>query len=522
MLLKKMWGLAGSIILTAGLLAGCGSEQQNVPDTGANVPQERVTLKVGIFDRGNSPSGVTVTNNYWTNWVKDSFGAVESYIDVEFVPIPRSGATEKVNVMMASEDAPDIVFASTDNLLPYNFAKQGGLMDLTDIIDEHGPNLKSYLGDVLEMGKVDGKIYSIPGKRVYQGRYTSIIRQDWLDELNLQMPATTEETYEVLKAIKAAKPDAIPLGFALRQSSIEPIMWSFVEPLNEEQRYTLTQQLGATDFPVLLPGFKAGLKFLNQMYNEGLMSPDFALDTDGNQLNEDIMNGKVGLYSEDTGKTYNSTPGIAAKLIASEPAANLVPVDPYTNSEGKHAKPGYLPNNFYIMVPAKSERALEAVKYLNWLASEEVMSTILNGTEGQDYTLVDGVPQRIDSQEVADRMYNAGDIELMTSAVDYGNAEMNRKAMVSSVAEQFRARAEKSYEIGETDTLDQIRFPDPIEAEIKYGAILGDLYNEMLVKVVMASPQDFEATYQSMMDQYMKSGGQQILDERIQAYAALK
>lgn len=520
-MVKKMWGLAGSVVLAAGLLAGCSSTQPTEADAGSEPSGERVTLKVGIFDRGNSPSGVTVTDNYWTNWVQEHFGEPNN-IDVEFVPIPRSGATEKVNVMMASGDAPDIVFASTDNLLPYNYAKQGGLKDLTEYVDQYGPNLKSYLGDTLDMGKVDGKIYSIPGKRVYQGRYTSIIRQDWLDELNLKEPETTEEVYETLKAFKEAKPDSIPLGFALRQSSIEPMIWSFIEPLTEEQSYTLTQQLGSTDYPTLLPGFKNGLQFLNKLYNEGLMSPDFSLDTDGNQLNEDIMNGKVGLYSEDTGKTYGATPGIAATLVANNPGASLVPVDPYTNSEGKHAKPGYLSNNFYIMVPATSERAAEAVQYLNWLATEEVMKTILNGVEGQDYTLVDGVPQRIDSQEVADRMYNAGDIELMTSAVDYGDAETNRKAMVSSVPESFRAQAEKSYEIGETDTIDQVRFPDPIQAEIKYGSILNDIYNELLVKTVMASPENFESTYASMLEQYMKSGGQEILDERTEAYAALK
>ncbi|MBW7457940.1 extracellular solute-binding protein, partial [Paenibacillus sepulcri] len=332
-----------AVVASFGLLAGCsqgGNEAGNSSAStgGSAAKPEQVTLKVGIFDRGNSPAGVTVTDNYWTDYVQTNFGDPNN-IKVEFVPIPRTDATDKVNVMMSSGDAPDIVFANTNVLTSYGYAKDGGLLALDDLINQYGPNLKKYLAPTLDRGKVEGVQYSIPGRRVNTGKYENLIRQDWLDKLGLPMPKTTEEVYQTLKAFKEKDPGqtggkVIPLGFSLTPASIEPIVWSFIQDgLTDEQRYTLSESMG---YPLLLPGHKDAVEFLNKLYNEGLMSPDFALDKDEKQVFQDVMTGKVGMYSDNLGNSYNATPGIAKVLTQNVPDAKLVPVDPYTNNAGKH------------------------------------------------------------------------------------------------------------------------------------------------------------------------------------------
>ena len=42
------------------------------------------------------------------------------------------------------------------------------------------------------------------------------------------------------------------------------------------------------------------------------------------------------------------------------------------------------------------------------------------------------------------------------------------------------------------------------------------------MKTTISKPADFEAVYNSMMSDYMASGGQAILDERTEAYKAMK
>ena len=114
--------------------------------------------------------------------------------------------------------------------------------------------------------------------------------------------------------------------------------------MSEEEQYTLTQKLGSADYPTLLPGHKDGVRFLNKLYNEGLISPDFALDKDKKKMYQDIATGKVGFYSEDAGSSYGNQPpdtyGVLKKTV---PGALLKPLDPYTNEEGKHTKPRYIP-----------------------------------------------------------------------------------------------------------------------------------------------------------------------------------
>ena len=207
--------------LTFSVLVGCGNNNEGQStetgnSTGA-ASKDPVTIKVEVFDRGNSPAGQSVTNNYLTNYVKENF-TKKTNINVEYVPVPRAQEVEKLNVLMASGDSPDIVFTYDSNVI-YNYVKQGGLTDIGALLDEYGSNLKSYLGkDTLAYGTFDGKQYAIPGKRVYLGKYSSMVRQDWLDKLGLQTPKTTDEVYQVLKAFKEKKPggdQTIPLGFSL-------------------------------------------------------------------------------------------------------------------------------------------------------------------------------------------------------------------------------------------------------------------------------------------------------------------
>jgi putative aldouronate transport system substrate-binding protein len=528
---KRVVSSLMATVLTVSLLAGCtnskdqasGGLVRSAASIGSKA-NEPVTLRVGMFDRGNSPAGVTVTNNYWTNWAQKNFGDPNN-IKLEFVPILRSDATGKLNVMMSSGDAPDISFASTSNLLPYGYAKAGGLLDLTKLIDQYGSNLKKYLGPALDYGKVDGVQYSIPGRRVITGKYENIIRQDWLEKLNMPMPKTTEEVYQTLKAFKVKDPGqtggkVIPLGFSLTAGSIEPIVWSFIKGnTTEEQRYTQSESIG---FPLLLPGHKDAVQFLNKLNNEGLMSSDFSLDKDGKKLFQDVMTGKVGMYSDNLGNSFSDTPGIAKVLSQNIPGAKPVPVDPYTNDAGKHLKPVYVPTGFYLMVPASSKRGVEAIKYLDWMAKPDVLFTMMNGIEGQDYKLVNGLPQRIDSTETTNRMYNSGDMAMITQGQDFGSEEKNWAAAAASVPIQFQDYIKTAYKMSLTDTIDYANFATPIQAEIKYIPTLQDKYYQLIVKSVMAKPADFDKTYDDLLRDYMASGGDAILQERTQAYKAIK
>ncbi|MEC0135931.1 extracellular solute-binding protein [Paenibacillus macerans] len=531
---KKSKGMAiAAVILTASLLfTACSSSsnsKSNEPGgTQAGESGKRVTLKIEVFDRGNSPAGSTITDNYLTNYVQENFGDPNN-IDVEFVPVPRSEEVEKLNVLMASgSDVPDIVFTYDTNTFN-RYASQGGLTDLGPLLQQHAPNLKTFLGeDILQYGLYEGTQYAVPAKRSQVGKYASFIRQDWLDKLGLAVPQTTEELYEALKAFKEKDPggtggQVIPLAMTVANAQYEPLIWSFIEPLTEEQSYTLTQTLGSNDYPALLPGFKDALRFMNKLYNEGLMSKDFALDTDKKKLGEDVSSGKVGFFSEDDVNPFYEN-GTYATLQKNVPGAILAAVDVYSNSEGKHPKPMYNPNGMYIMVPKSSKRAVEAIKYLEWMAADDHLFHMQNGIEGENYMMVDGVPVAMEKQteEALNRLYNSGDMAIIANGKQLGSEEMNLKARALQFPPEYQDIVAKAQQIANTDVIEPVVMKRPIAAQTKYGTTLQEKFNEMLVKTTMVKPDQFDSVYETMMKDYMASGGQAVLDERTAVYKEMQ
>ena len=137
---------------------------------------EPITLKISVFDRGVT-GGTAVDNNAWTKWIQENFGDPRN-IKIEWVVIPRSEEESKLNILMASGEAADISFTYNEALVT-NFVAQGGLVELSDLIEKYGPHLKSFLGEtVLSAGIFNGGQYAIPARRVVVATQGMFIRED--------------------------------------------------------------------------------------------------------------------------------------------------------------------------------------------------------------------------------------------------------------------------------------------------------------------------------------------------------
>lgn len=526
---KKLWGKGTSLLLTSAflvsLLSGCGTT--NTAESGsekeaAKSSSGNVTLQIEVFERGEAPTGTSVTDNYLTRYAQTNFGDPNG-IKLEYVPVPRSEDVQKLNVMMASGEVPDIIFTYDENLV-YNYAKQGGLTELDSLLDQYGSNLQNFLGEeTLSYGVFEGTQYAIPAKRVNIGKYASYIRQDWLDELGLSAPQTTEEVYETLKAFKEQKPggteDVIPLGFSLTPASYEPIIWGLTEQLTEEESITLTHQLGSRDYPTLLPGHKEALRFLNKLYLEGLMSPDFALDKDKKKMNQDIQTGKVGMFGADSVEPLSET---YKNLQANVEGAELTAIDPYTNSTGDHYKPLYKPAGMYIIIPKASKHAAEAIQYLDWMAQQDNLFVMQNGEESVHYRLEDGIPVRLDSEEAKKDLFNTGDMAIISNGQDFGDEEKNKKADLMSLPEEYRELGVQVRDITLNDGVKPVRFDKPLDSQIKYGTLLQEKYDELVARSILAKENEFDKTYDMLLEDMMKSGGDAILKERQERYEEMK
>ncbi len=159
--------------------------------------QDGVTdVKVtGVFDR------VLIEDNGQKEWGQ-AFNELTG-LEMEIIKPTHNQYTQILSTMFAAGDYPDILEIQTNDYL--TFATSGHLIPLESFIEESA-NLKNVDAKLLEAYRLkDGHIYGIP---TYDGGgCVTYIRQDWLDNLGMEVPTTWDEYYKVLKAFTFNDPD---------------------------------------------------------------------------------------------------------------------------------------------------------------------------------------------------------------------------------------------------------------------------------------------------------------------------
>lgn len=370
------------------MLCACGKDEQQT----AEPPQ---TLRVQIYDRGDVPDGAgTVIDNAMTRYIRSEFGE-KNNIDVRFVPVARNNGAE-LEVLIATGDAPDIMF-NYSYQGTYDFYRSGYTTDLTDYISSDSP-LRTFLGEeLMELGNIDGRQVMIPAKRLVKGRQAQLVRADWLDKIGMSAPTNTDEFYAMLKAFKALDPGGngdknIPYGLSGNSANYSDLMNSFRQNGFDDRDMNCSNM---TDDP----GYREGVRFMNKLYNEGLVSPYYKYDNDRKKVESDIADGYVGFFCDDLGRPLQAG-GVYEQLMSKVPGARLAAVDTWTDANGNHPKCVYGESALYISVASTCSNPKNAVKYLEWMCDPDVMRSLQYGFEGVTYNLdADGIPRVINSDE---------------------------------------------------------------------------------------------------------------------------
>jgi len=500
------------------------SGPKKIEETKSEEEKKPVELTVEVFER--SVAGQLPADDNWnTDYIKENLKKEFPYINVTYVPVPRTQEKEKLNILMAAGDAPDIC-VTYDEAMLYNYIQQGGVHEIGEYIDQYGATLKDFLGETLNYGVFDGKQYAVPAKRVLLAKYGSFLRKDWLDKVGLDMPTTTEEFYSMLKAFKEMDPGnlgdsnipfALTMNYSVPEWPAATLLQSFITEMTEEEFYTLPQWLK--------PGYKEGMRFLNKLFNEGLINKDFPLDKDSATYKELISQGKVGSFINDSGLPLGSG-GILESLEKNVPGAELAAMDPFKNYEGKTAKEIYSPVGIFAFVPKTCEHPAEAIIYLDFISRQDVRFALQNGVEGVNYELnEDGIPIPLEAPEGDRKAMSPASIDttLTINGSDYGDAELNVKAASLRYTNPVHRQLYiDQYNLSIKDGYYQPRFDRPILAESKYSGVLLQVGSEMFAKTITCKPGDFDKLYDEYVQEYLDKGGQEVIDEKIEAYKAMK
>ncbi|MFK7692200.1 extracellular solute-binding protein [Paenibacillus sp. HJGM_3] len=244
----------------------------------------------------------TIENNEWSRLYKDQLG-----INLKYKWIATSGdeMTQKMNVMIASDDLPDFLAVSSIQLK--QLIEAGMVQDLTSVYEKYAaPLTKKFMNEdgpeQLNSAKFNGKLMAIPNTNSsMDGASILWVRTDWLKKLNLPEPKTMDDVVKIAEAFAKQDPDgngkADTFGLGLNKGiGGGGIMGlgGFFNGFHAYQGSWVKDASGNIAYGSIQPEMKNALLKLQDMYKNGLLDKEFGVK-DGNKAGEDLVAGKIGL-----------------------------------------------------------------------------------------------------------------------------------------------------------------------------------------------------------------------------------
>ena len=291
---KRALALLLASVMCAGALAGCGGgggdeaaadvspvEEATVDESG-KVNGVMYAEGLPLVDEGTYSFSIFCDDSSQTG----EFAMLpilhdQTNVDLELQIYPNETATERLNLALNSGDYADVIggWSLSDRLRLTYGVHPGVFIPLEDYLEEYCPRISEILdlpGVREEMTAPDGHIYTIPyvcGDTTVN--YSPYINERWLENVGLDMPTTTDEFVEVLRAFKAQDAngngdpnDEIPFSADPNNKHIEAMAGWFGLPMDNEGVAIVDDQVV---FGAVSNKYREFLSWFNGLYEEGLV-----------------------------------------------------------------------------------------------------------------------------------------------------------------------------------------------------------------------------------------------------------
>jgi len=525
--MKKIVLVLVILMMTSALTFAGGGQDTSPTAVAENLP---VTgrLNVEVFDRGTDGGKTLAHDNEWTRWIKEKVKR-DLNIDITFIPVGRwSENTDIVNLMAAGPgSAPDLCYTYGGGMVEA-FRDQGGVMNLTPYIDSYLPDLKKLLGsDPAYPGKdfirrnadpQTGAIYSIPSYRVAIAQRNVFIRKDWLDKLGLPVPTNFNQFYQALKAFKDRDPGGVGANRVVPFGQNNDVRWGlanlihhFINPrMNDRDRWVYN----IADRYIYMDGYKRGVQEMNKWYNEGLIFRDFPLMVTADDFYNQIKSGVVGAFCQNWDMPYRTDYRLLEDLRRNVPGADYIPIDVVQNKDMMD-KVG-----LQIFIPSFSPNKDAALKYLNWLAKPENYQFLQIGNEGVNHQMVNGVPRTIATPPGNSWIQNSPnniDYTMPINGVEMGSQSLNARVLSLSYGDIAPEVIVNAFEVSTRNARAAAVYQATTTVN-QYNRDLQEKADDLLAQAITAKPADFNRTWDNGIRDWLRSGAQEVFDERQRLY----
>lgn len=550
---RKVVSLMLVSAMVAGMLAGCGSDSGSSKggsstETGSAA---EASSSGETADDADDKSPITFEyfnadgkNGNWDNPVAKAITeATGVTLDVSYPVASQGDAKEDIALMIANDEYPDMIYAKGSATDLY---QAGALIDMTDLIEKYGPNIKKMYGAEMEKLK-----WSQDAPGIYQLSYAGVNQKtlttggscqiQWaaLKENDYKYPKTLDEYEKMIKSYLAAHPktedglDMIgitmsasdwhwmitlgnPAGL-IADASPDNGQWIIDDEYNVHYKHVTDEE-------------KEYFKWLCRMYNEGILDPNFATQTDDDYIAK-VASGRVVAIT-DAEWHYSQC---EATLVADGKVDQTYVGLPVTLREDQVEKALLYQGTtvgWGIGITKSCEDPVRAIKFLDYLCSDEGQILYHWGIEGENYFLDDnGQPYRTD-EEVAkaqsdpDYAKNTG-IDNYTGFPIYGTGSYSEDGFPytpttkeSVIANYNTAEKEGCEAMGFEMLTDMFAQPEEFDL-LPYSAlwayqqpqelaekqtILDEIAWPGLVKCVTGTEDEFDGNWESMVQELTDNG----------------
>lgn len=549
---KKICALLLTAAMVAGTLAGCGGSDggSTSTDTGS------ATTDGGSGDAGSSDgaSGDVIELTFfnadanqddpWTDPVAEAITEKTGVKLKTTRPVGGNDESEAVALMIAEQNYPDIIFAkgSAGNLIDAE-----AMMDMTDLIEQYGPNIKKLYGDEfdkLKQSADDPSIYQLSAYVVGGTKFKDAgnLQVQWaaLKAKDYKIPQSLDELETMIKDYIAENPktdDGLDkIGITLSTSD-----WHWLITLGNPAGFIAdgapdNGQWIVTDDNKGVYKFRSDkereyFKWLCRMYNEGILDPEFATQTHEDYIAKIASGRVVCLFDKD----WDYQDG--EKVLKSDGKYELTYAGLPTCMDANTKCPSLmyqgLTTGTGVGISKTCKDPVAAIKFIDFLCSDE--GQVLNkwGIEGVNYFIDDeGHRYRTEeeikySQEDADYSKKTGVGFHNYPFPSYGDGILDPTGSTytttskQAVIDEYNVEEKAAVEAWGVDLIVDM-FPQPDEFETPdYSPLwayampleftetvdkLDEVAWSALIKCVTGTEAEFDANYDAMIAELEATG----------------
>lgn len=388
------------LVMTVTMITACGSNGQPAQDT----KQEAVSTTSESESTPSSTQDLTpITLTFFDKNTGDAFGKDDvakeitkrTGVSLEMQQ-PTGNALEKLNLLLASGDLPDIILMDRAGDLTNKYISTKSFIPLNDLIDKYGPDVKKMYGNILNQTRSeDGNNYYLSNWYGFEQEpvFGFLMRKNILAEVAPDVAEggksiTTDEYIDILKKVKEKYPqinghETIPVTMWTEnwtaQTGTLKGAWGM---------QTYYQEDGILKYEFKDPKFVEIIKFWNKLYTEGLLEKEWAVNKKQLWLQK-----CSGGYVFSTLGAYWDLGDADAILKKESEDSQFFPykvtapgVDPAKTTYGPRSGLGW----DAIGITKSNQNPERTMQFINFLASEEGQYLLQWGIQDKSWTLEDG------------------------------------------------------------------------------------------------------------------------------------